>query len=246
MPQPRLKRKKGPGARIVHRSTRIITGGLLLMLAVTAVPVLALRWVDPPVSSFMLQYSAKARFGGNSGHVFHYDWVDWAQIAPEVKLAVIASEDQRFVRHIGFDLDAMYHAWREHRGGKSLRGASTITQQTAKNLFLWPSRSLMRKALEGYFSLLIELFWAKRRILEVYLNIAEFGEGIYGIGAAARAFFHKAPSELTLGEAALAAAALPSPRRYSVHKPSSHMLRRRNWIIKQMRQLGGTRHLGGL
>lgn len=188
MPQPRLKRKKGPGARIVHRSTRIITGGLLLMLAVTAVPVLALRWVDPPVSSFMLQYSAKARFGGNSGHVFHYDWVDWAQIAPEVKLAVIASEDQRFVRHIGFDLDAMYHAWR----------------------------------------------------------IAEFGEGIYGIGAAARAFFHKAPSELTLGEAALAAAALPSPRRYSVHKPSSHMLRRRNWIIKQMRQLGGTRHLGGL
>jgi len=209
-------------------------------------PVLVLRWVDPPWSSFMLQYSARNRLSAKTNHPLRYQWAPWEDIATEVKLAVIASEDQRFLTHRGFDFDSMYRAWSDHRGGKSLRGASTITQQTAKNLFLWPSRSLSRKALEAYFTVLIELFWAKRRILEVYLNIAEFGQGVYGIEAASRGFFHKGPSDLNLREAALIAAILPSPLRYSVRKPSAYLVGRVDWIIMQMRRLGGARSLRGL
>ncbi len=242
MPRRPVQRKKALGAR----SVQFIAVGIALLLALSAVPVLALRWVDPPCSSFMLQYSFRNRLSAKPNHPLQYQWVAWEDIATEVKLAVIAAEDQRFLTHRGFDFDSMYRAWRDHRGGKSLRGASTITQQTAKNLFLWPSRSLSRKALEAYFTVLIEISWSKRRILEVYLNIAEFGQGVYGIGPASRAFFHKGPSDLTLREAALIAAVLPSPLRYSVRKPSAYLLARMDWIIMQMRRFGSTRYLRGL
>ncbi|MGH6634866.1 MAG: monofunctional biosynthetic peptidoglycan transglycosylase [Gammaproteobacteria bacterium] len=246
MPRRPLQRKKALGARAVQRFLRFIALSTALLLTLTVLLVLALRWMDPPCSSFMLQYSARNRLSAKTNHPLRHQWVPWGDIAPEVKLAVIASEDQRFLTHKGFDFDSMYRAWRDHRGGKSLRGASTITQQTAKNLFLWPSRSLSRKALEAYFTVLIEMLWSKRRILEIYLNIAEFGQGVYGIESASRAFFHKGPSDLTLREAALIVAVLPSPLRYSVRKPSTYLLRRIDWIIMQMRRLGGARYLRGL
>jgi len=246
MPRRPLQRKKALGACTVQRSLHFVGVGIALLLALTVLPVLALRWLDPPYSSFMLQYLTRNRLSDSPNHPFRYQWAPWEDIAPEVKLAVIASEDQRFLTHKGFDFDSMYRAWRDHRGGKSLRGASTITQQTAKNLFLWPSRSVSRKALEAYFTVLIETFWSKRRILEVYLNIAEFGQGVYGIKSACRAFLHKRPSDLTLREAALIAAVLPSPVRYSVRKPSAYLVRRVDWIIMQMRRLGGGQHLRGL
>ncbi|MGH8614382.1 MAG: monofunctional biosynthetic peptidoglycan transglycosylase [Gammaproteobacteria bacterium] len=245
MPRRPVQRKKALRARAVQRSLIFVGVGIALLLALTVLPVLALRWADPPCSSFMLQHSVRNRLSTKPNHPLRHQWVPWEDIATEVKLAVIASEDQRFLTHRGFDFDSMYRAWRDHRGGKFLRGASTITQQTAKNLFLWPSRSVFRKALEAYFTVLIELFWSKRRILEVYLNIAEFGQGVYGIESASRAFFHKGPSDLTLREAALIAAVLPSPLRYSVRKPSAYLLRRVDWITRHMRRLGGARYLRG-
>lgn len=243
MPRRPVQRKKALGARAVRRSLRLTAVSIALLLTLTVLPVLALRWVDPPCSAFMLQYSIRNRLSNGPNHPLEHQWVPWQNIATEVKLAVVASEDQRFLTHRGFDFDSIHRALRDRRGGKSLRGASTITQQTAKNLFLWPSRSLSRKALEAYLTVLIEIFWSKRRILEVYLNIAEFGRGVYGIESASRAFFHKGASDLTLREAALIAAVLPSPVRYSARKPSAYVLGRVDWIVMQMRRLGDARYL---
>ncbi len=161
-------------------------------------------------------------------------WVDWERIAPEAALAVIAAEDQRFLDHAGFDLDALQAALRSAWRGGTLRGASTLSQQVSKNLFLWPERSLVRKVLEAGLTTELELLWSKRRILEVYLNVAEFGAGVYGVGAASERFFAKEPGALTEAEAALLAAVLPNPSVLRVDEPSAYVRGRQTWIRGQM------------
>ena len=158
-------------------------------------------------------------------------------------LAVIAAEDQKFPDHHGFDVESISTQLEKKAAGKRARGASTISQQVAKNLFLWSGRSYVRKGFEAYFTVLIECFWPKRRILEVYLNIAEFGDGIYGVSAAADTFFGKRAAKLTQGDAARLAAVLPNPKRLHVENPTPHQVTKRRWIEQQMRQLGGTAFL---
>ncbi len=195
--------------------------------------VLALRWLDPPTSAFMLRERVQ------TDTPIRHRWVEWDAISAHAKVAVIAAEDQRFPEHSGFDLESINDALEDIERGRRVRGASTISQQVAKNLFLWPGQSWLRKGLEAYFTVLIELLWSKPRILEVYLNIAEFGRGIYGVGAASDAFFNKSPAKLTAQESALLAAVLPSPKRMRVNAPSPYMRSRQEWIQNQMRALGG-------
>lgn len=202
--------------------------------------VLTLRWLPPPISSVILQQWVQAMW---QGAAFHRGWVEWSEIAPEVALAVLAAEDQRFPEHYGFDFIEMQRALAAYMDGQALRGASTISQQTAKNLFLWSGRSWLRKGLELWFTALLELLWPKQRILEVYLNIAEFGAFTFGVEAASQRFFHKPASALSTSQAALLAAVLPNPRRYDAGQPSRRVLERQRWIEQQMRQLGGTAYL---
>ena len=161
-------------------------------------------------------------------------------------VAVIASEDQQFPFHTGFDFNSIREAVRASERGKRLRGASTISQQVAKNLFLWPGHSFIRKGLEAYFTVLIETLWPKERILEMYLNIAQFGDGIYGVQAAAQRFWHKPASRLSSAEAASLAAVLPNPLRLHAERPSRYVIERRDWILAQMRDLGGAAYLRAL
>jgi monofunctional biosynthetic peptidoglycan transglycosylase len=217
---------------LLSRSLRAVAWLAFASIVLTAALVLALRWVDPPTSAFILRERLHA------DHPIRHRWVDWQDISPHAKVAVIAAEDQRFPTHFGFDLDAINRALSERERGR-VRGASTITQQVAKNLFLWPRQSWVRKGLEAYFTMLIEACWPKRRILEVYLNVAEFGRGTFGVGAASEAYFGKPAARLTAQEAALLAAVLPSPKRMRVDAPSSYVRSRQEWILAQMRALGG-------
>ena len=161
-------------------------------------------------------------------------WTPIEEISPEMAIAVVAAEDAHFMEHNGFDWEQIGKAYEESESGKRLRGASTISQQTAKNVFLWPGRSWLRKGLEAYFTTLIELLWSKERIMEVYLNCIETGEGLYGVAAVAEANFNKSPDKLTRKECALIAATLPNPRKYSSKKPSKYMLKRQAAILKEM------------
>lgn len=205
--------------------------------------VLCFRWVPPPTSAFMLKRHVEGLIHGKSAVVVRYRWVDIEKISPYVPLAMVASEDQKFPHHWGFDLEAISDAVENNLKGGRLRGASTITQQVAKNLFLWSGRSFVRKGLEAYFTVLLELLWSKKRILEVYLNIAEFGDGIYGVQVAAEALYGKRPSRLTRSESAILAAVLPSPRKLKVLDPSPFVIERAGWIENQMEQLGGIGYL---
>jgi monofunctional biosynthetic peptidoglycan transglycosylase len=200
--------------------------------------VLALRWVHPPVSAFMAEAWIGAKIRRDSFEL-HHRWADLNRISPHLALAVVASEDQRFPEHWGFDVAAIEKAYERNKRSRKVRGASTISQQTAKNLFLWSGRSYVRKALEAYFTVLSETLWPKRRILEMYLNFAEFGDGIYGAEAAAQRYFGKPASRLTQGDAALLAAVLPNPDKFHAAAPSAYLERRRAWILEQMRDLGG-------
>jgi monofunctional biosynthetic peptidoglycan transglycosylase len=222
-----------------------IPRGIVALAVVSTLLILALRWVDPPTTSFMLQRWIGIWLTGRGAPHLRQEWVDWEDISPSVPLAVVAAEDQRFPSHNGFDLVEMERAWRRFRGGGRLRGASTISQQVAKNLFLWRQKSWVRKGLEAWLTLVIELGWPKRRILEVYLNIAQLGPKTYGVGAASRAFFGRPPSALREKDAALLAAVLPNPERFRLDAPSAHVRKRADWIRRQMRQLG-TAYLEGL
>ncbi len=170
--------------------------------------------------------------------VFEKDWVSMDEISIHLAPAVMCAEDQRFKEHWGFDLEAIQKAIEHNKRSKRTRGASTISQQTAKNVFLWPQRSWIRKGLELYFTGLIELVWTKRRILTVYLNVVEFGPGIYGAEAAAQVYFRKPASKLTKSECATLAAVLPNPRKYSVSRPGPYVKRRKEWVLRQMRMHG--------
>jgi monofunctional biosynthetic peptidoglycan transglycosylase len=222
-------------ARLLRALLYLVLGWLLLSLAT----VLLLRWVDPPTSAFMLREQVGAWLDDDEKFVLRQRWVDWEQIATPMKVAVIASEDQMFPEHNGFDLQQINKALEQRERGRRSRGASTISQQVAKNLFLWPSRSWMRKGLEAFYTVLIEWLWPKQRILEVYLNIAEFGRGTFGVGAASETFFRKPAARLSSYDAALLATVLPSPKRMRVSKPSRYMKSRQQQIMTQMRMLGG-------
>ncbi|HEY9130771.1 MAG TPA: monofunctional biosynthetic peptidoglycan transglycosylase [Dyella sp.] len=220
--------------------------GLLLVawLALSWLVVLVLRFVPPWTSAVMMERRVSALIHGERDFRLHHHWVPWENVSPFVPLAMVAGEDQKFPFHHGFDVDAIQDAIDDADEGKRLRGASTISQQTAKNLFLWNGRSFVRKGLEAYFTVLIELTWSKRRILEVYMNIAELGDGIYGVGAAAESYFGMPPGRLSPAQAARLAAVLPSPRRLHADRPSAYVLRRASWIQQQMNQLGGPGYLG--
>src|SRR5262249_3884404 len=194
----------------------------LAWVALTWLSVLVLRFVPPPTSAFMIDRRVAARLHGERGFALKYQWMPLNRVAPDLPIALVAGEDQKFPTHHGFDLKAIADALDEAEEGERLRGASTISQQTAKNLFLWGGRSFVRKGLEAYFTVLLELTWPKRRILEVYLNIAEFGDGVYGAQAAAQQFFRKDAAQLTARESALLASVLPNPKKLHADRPSPY------------------------
>ncbi|AHY10577.1 MULTISPECIES: monofunctional biosynthetic peptidoglycan transglycosylase [Citrobacter] len=214
-----------------------------------AVIVLAVFWgggialfsvMPVPFSAVMVERQLGAWLSGDFGYVAHSDWVSMDEISPWMGLAVIAAEDQKFPDHWGFDVSAIEKALAHNeRNENRIRGASTLSQQTAKNLFLWDGRSWVRKGLEAGLTLGMETVWSKKRILTVYLNVAEFGDGIFGVEAAAQRYFHKPASRLSMSEAALLAAVLPNPLRFKANAPSGYVRSRQAWIMRQMRQLGG-------
>jgi monofunctional biosynthetic peptidoglycan transglycosylase len=217
-----------------------------LFLVTTIGSVLLMRWIPPVSSAFIVGSYVSAWARGDWHWHSEYRWTPDERISRNAKLAVVASEDQKFELHSGFDFDAIDKAIQEREQGRRLRGASTISQQVAKNLFLWPGQSFVRKGLEAYLTLVIEGCWPKRRILEVYLNIAEFGSGIYGVGAAAPRFFRTDPAHLSPSQAALLAAVLPSPRHLRVERPSGYVLRRQAQILTQMGALAGSEYARGI
>ncbi|MCR8913446.1 monofunctional biosynthetic peptidoglycan transglycosylase [Marinobacter panjinensis] len=214
-----------------------LAGVLLLLVAA----IVLLRFVNPPTSAFMLGHQLSG-----SNHELRHEWVSLDEISPWMPLAAVASEDQRFPHHHGVDFGAIRKALAEYQAGQGLRGASTITQQTAKNLFLWNGRSFIRKALEAGLALGIDALWPKRRVLEVYLNIAEFGHGVYGVEAASRLYFGVPASLLSQTQSARLAAVLPNPKVLSAASPSAYVWERVAWIRGQMAQLSGLRYLQGL
>lgn len=209
-------------------------------VTLTVLLVLPWRWIPLPTTAFML----RERIAGEG--TVHYHWVSWDRISPHLPIAAVAAEDQKFPEHFGFDFDSIADAMEEKRRGGRLRGASTISQQVAKNLYLWPGQNLVRKGLEAYFTVAIELLWPKRRILEVYLNVAEFGPGVFGVLAASRHAFLTEPGDLTPRQAATLIAVLPSPKRMSAAQPSQYVTRRTREIQAAVAQLGGAGYLSGL
>lgn len=203
----------------------------------TLFAVLFFRFVPPPMTPLMA-IRGMGYIADGASPILDKDWESLEKISPRLVEAVVASEDQRFFEHNGFDWGAIVSAMGENERGKRRLGASTISQQTAKNLFLWPDRSWARKGLEAYFTFLIEMLWSKHRILEVYLNIIEMGSGTYGAEAAAQRWFHVSAARLTGPQAALIAAILPNPRKWSPANPTGYLQRRQSWILRQMDQLG--------
>ena len=240
----RFLRGDGRRVRQVAGCVALALGALFISLPVFTI--LILRWVPPPVTAFMAYKRVGAALAGERDYALRYRWTRWQRISPAMRIAVVAAEDQKFPHHSGFDIEAIEDAWRDHQRGGRLRGASTISQQVAKNLFLIPERSFARKGLEAYFTVLIEWLWPKRRILEVYLNTAEFGRGVFGVGAAGPRFFNKTPDRLSEHEAALLAAVLPNPNHLHADRPSAYVRERAAWILGQMHGLGGAEYLRDL
>ena len=215
----------------------------LLFLLATTLQVLVLRFIDPPFSAFMVARQLSAVGEGDWRFRVAYDWRDLGDIATHLPVALVAAEDQNFATHHGFDLKAIEKARKHNARGRKVRGASTISQQLAKNLFLWSGRSWVRKGVEAWYTLLIEALWPKWRILEVYANVAEFGDGIYGAQSAARSFFGKDAARLSPVESARLAAVLPNPKVYNAARPGPYVQRRTRAIQRQMRYIGGSSYL---
>ena len=209
-----------------------------LLLLATVVGVAFRGVVNPTTTAFMQQRLVYLHSHGEPRARIDYQWVDYAAMAPAMHLAVVASEDQTFPYNHGFDIEAIAQALHHNRVSRRIRGASTITQQTAKNLYLWSGREYFRKAVEAYFTVLIDTEWPKERTLEMYLNTAQFDSNVFGVGTAARHLFGNTPAQLTPEQAALLAAALPSPDRSDITDPSAYLQRRQAWILDQMQQLG--------
>ena len=230
-----MSKSKG---KLGQRIRRVIAKVLLAGLGAWVAGILLFAFLPVPFSAVMVERQIGAWFSGHFEYVAHSDWVGMDDISPWMALAVIAAEDQKFPEHWGFDVDAIQSVL-ENDGSERMRGASTLSQQTAKNLFLWDGLSWMRKGLEAGLTVGLETLWTKRRILTVYLNIAEFGQGVFGVEEAAQRYFHKPASRLTMSEAALLAAVLPNPIRFRADAPSGYTRQRQQWIMRQMRQLGG-------
>ncbi len=199
--------------------------------------VIIFRWLPIPITPLMIKRCVEQKMDGKSMKL-KKDWVALEEISPKLQLAVVCSEDQNYLMHNGFDFEALKKAWKSNAKGKKIRGGSTISQQTAKNVFLWDGRNYLRKGFEAYFTILIEIFWSKERIMEVYLNVIEMGDGVYGSEAAAKDFFGTSAINLNKNQAAQIAAVLPNPRKFSAKKPSAYVLGRKNWILKQMQFWG--------
>ncbi len=221
----------------MHKSgfRRLLYGVILCWLLCSLILVLPWRWLSPPTTSFML------RDGFERGVSPSYRWISLRQMSPYALIAVVAAEDQKFPVHYGFDFDAIAQALKDSK--KRPRGASTISQQVAKNLYLWGGRSYVRKGLEAYLALCMELLWPKQRILEMYLNVAEFGPGVYGVAAASDEYFNKPAYRISLYESALLAAVLPNPKQMSVAVPSEYVQSRADEIIREVEGLGGVGYL---
>jgi len=224
--------------RWVYRLTIVF----LLCILFSLLWVLILRWTPIYFTPYML-YEKYRLVNSKSAENLSYHWVKLENISDDMKIAVVASEDQNFPTHSGFDWAAIELAREENKKGKTIRGASTISQQVAKNVFLWQGRSYLRKGLEAYFTVLIEYMWGKRRILEVYLNIAEMGKGVFGVEAASRQYFKKNAQNLNIYESSLLAAVLPNPKIYLAAQPNGFVIWRRNLIIYQIQMLGGSDYL---
>lgn len=222
---------------MIKKVWQIFLKSVVAILIVTSTVIILFRFIPLPTSSFMVQNRVSNLFSDNSAKL-NYEWVPYNKISNSIKLAAIAAEDQKFFTHFGFDIESISKVLAENKKGKRIRGASTITQQTAKNLFLWSDKSFVRKGIEAYLTFLIEVFWSKERILEVYLNIAQFGKNDFGVEAAAKKYFNKSANKLTYQNAAMLATVLPNPKRYIVNAPNTYQNRRIFWIQKQMRQLG--------
>lgn len=233
--QPKEPQPEGPRAPYKRRRIWpwvVVSTAVTLVLA-SWMPVLGLRWRNPAITAFMLETAVQ------KGRAVRQTWVPYEKIARPMRLAVVASEDQTFPTNHGFDFRAIGKVIEHNERGGTLHGASTITQQTAKNLFLWPGGGYFRKAIGAGFTVLIDITWPKRRVLEMYLNIAQFGPRTFGVEAAAEQYFHKHASQLSAPEAALLAATLPEPDRLDPAHPSAYLRQRQEWILGQMQQLGG-------
>ena len=224
---------KSKNKSFVSRLGRLFRNLVLLFFATSIGWVILARFVPVYVTPLMFIRSVEALAAGEVPRNSK-DWVSMDKISRNMVQAVVASEDNLFVQHHGFSVNDIEKAIKHNKKGKRIRGGSTISQQTAKNVFLWPKRSYLRKGLEAYFTVLIELFWSKERIMEVYLNVIEMGDGVYGVQAAAQTYFNKDALQLTKSQSALIAACLPNPRKYSVSNPTSYIQRRKSKIVSVM------------
>lgn len=232
--------KRGGGGKLKAALKRLLLRVVLVLVAFWGGGILLFSFLPVPFSAVMVERQLSAWLTGDFSYVAHSDWVSMDEISPWMALAVVAAEDQRFPDHWGLDVEAIEKALSHNEKHENrIRGASTLSQQTVKNLFLWDGKSWLRKGLEAGLTVTTEAVWTKRRILTVYLNIAEFGDGIFGVEEASQRYFHKPASRLTMSEAALLAAVLPNPIRYKAAAPSGYVRNRQAWIMRQMQQLGG-------
>ena len=222
--------------RLLLRYLLLVSLACVVLSLLVVVP---FRWINPPLTMVM----ADRWIAEEDEFYLHQDWLDWHLMPKQAALAVVTSEDQRFPLHQGFDVDAIVKAVKQANKSGQLRGASTISQQVAKNMYLWTGRSWLRKGLEVWFTLLIELTWTKQRILEVYMNIAEWGDGVFGIEAASRYHFGIPAEQLNPMQTALLASTLPSPLKYDPAQPANHLIERARWNLEQQRKLGGVHWL---
>jgi monofunctional biosynthetic peptidoglycan transglycosylase len=230
--------KNEKSGNLFSRVWRFLLKAVLFFFVLSILSVLLFRWLPVPITPLMVIRCVEQKMDGKEVRM-KKSWVPLNRIAPDMQLAVVCSEDQNFLRHHGFDYGAIEKAMDYNDNHKRKRGASTISQQTAKNVFLWPGRSWIRKGLEVYFTFLVELCWNKERIMTVYLNVIEMGDGVYGTEATSKEYFHKTAHSLTKTECASIAAVLPNPRKFNAAHPDGFVLARRAWILNQMVLWGG-------
>ena len=230
--------------RSVAKLFKFIRWMFLIVLVFYVSLLIVFRWLPLPTSAFIWHQNQLAAHEPKIYQAANYEWVNWEDISPQIAVAVISAEDQRFPNHWGIDTVELGKVISSAYNGKSsFRGASTLTQQLAKNLFLWNGRSYVRKVLEAFIAMSLELIWSKKRILEVYLNVAQFAPVTFGVKASSKKLFNKLPKDLTLEQAAYLAAVLPTPAKSNVHQPSASLKKRQRWILQQMKQLGGVAYL---
>lgn len=232
-----LAKKTPPKSTLSYKIWNFLKKGVLYFFAISIALVIVFKWIPVPLTPLMLARCVEQKWAGKPVKLYH-DWVSIDQISPNLQKAVISSEDGTFVNHNGFDFSAIQKAFKGNLKGKKLKGGSTISQQTAKNVFLWQGRSYIRKALEAYYTVLIEFVWGKERIMEVYLNSIEMGDGVYGAQAAAEHWYNQNANNLTVQQAAGIAAILPNPRKFNASDSSSYINQRKTKITRLIRYIG--------